>query len=341
MMWGWFRQENKQRIRVHHGYRDEIGGPFVKLERMNRYFPNYDKGYNLVYGVSGTNLPVRVLEQARKKRMPVVCHMNSCWHPAYADDYEDKNHHLKCLHNEYACYAVYGSQQAMRGAERYLGKLKGAHQLIYNAVDTQHFKPGEKQDTSRPVILAAGLHQFRHRLEPLIEAMPLVAEKLNEPELVIAGKLVPGEGIFDCGEETIRRIIERVGYERVRFIDAYTQSEAPEIYSQADVLVHLKHMDWTPNVVAEAMSCGVPVVHTGNGGTPEIVGDAGVSLEIEENWDQIISADPESVAGAIVEAYESREALTARARARAEEFFDLEDWIERHREIFESLVESA
>ncbi len=331
---------SRDAIRVHHGYRNEVGGPFVKLERMNRFFPNHPRDYNLVYGVSGTNLPQKVLERATRKGIPVVCHMNSCWHPAYADDFNEKNRLLQVLHNQYADFVVYGSRQAMQGAERYLGPLHSEYEIIYNAVDTEHFSPAPDPEpvTTRPSILATGLHQFRHRLEPLIQAMPLIARDIPDVELVIAGRLVPGEGIFDCGSDTIHSLIKQSGFSRVRMIDSYSQQEAPEIYRAASVLVHLKHMDWTPNVVAEAMACGVPVVHTGNGGVPEIVDDAGVSLEIETDWDQIRVASPAAVAVAVVAALKQQNTLSLRARQIAEEKFDLSQWIDRHRKIFTSLL---
>jgi glycosyltransferase involved in cell wall biosynthesis len=325
------------KIRVCHGYRDEVGGPFVKLERMNRYFPNHKKDFNVVYGVSGTNLPQKVLDRARRKKFPVVCHMNSCWHPAYADDFDEKNHLLKVLHNEYADFVVYGSHQAMEGAKRYLGSINPKHRMIYNAVDTKHFTPGVKAGL-RPQVLAAGLHQFTHRLKPLILAMPQIAKAVPDVELVIAGSLVEGDGIYDCGRATVEEIVRRSGFSNIRYIDSYTQQEAPEIYRQADVLVHLKHMDWTPNVVAEAMACGLPIVHTGNGGVPEIVDDAGVSLEITVDWDKIREADPDEVAAAVVSSLGQQKRLSCRAREIAETRFNLNEWIREHREIFSELL---
>jgi hypothetical protein len=46
-----------------------------------------------------------------------------------------------------------------------------------------------------------------------------------------------------------------------------------EIYSAADVLVHLASEDNLPNMPLEAMACGTPVLGLKNGGLPEIVED--------------------------------------------------------------------
>ena len=55
-------------IRVHHGYqKGAVGGPFVKLQRMNDFFPEWDKYYNLIYSVSGCDFPVDRIVKAKKR----------------------------------------------------------------------------------------------------------------------------------------------------------------------------------------------------------------------------------------------------------------------------------
>ena len=341
-MKNWFKSwvQAKPDIRVNFGGKDgDMGGPFVKLKRMAQYFPNYPKDYNLIYGVSGVDFPLDICEQAKRKGVKIVCHLNSCWHPAYAEDWKHKNRFLEGLHNDFADFVVYGSEQAKAGARLYIGDVdRVPSQIIYNAVDLQHYTPAPDV-TSRPLtLLASGFHQIRHRLEPLIRALPMLKESFPEVRLIIAGKLKEGEGLWDCGEETVRGLLKEASFDQVEFIPRYTQEEAPKIYQRADVLVHLKHMDWTPNVVAEAMACGLPVVHTGNGGVPEIVKDAGVSLNIPEDWDKTAEADSQAVAKAVEEAYANHEHLSTRAREIAESTFDMDSWAGKHRRIFSDLL---
>ncbi|MEM6884013.1 MAG: glycosyltransferase family 4 protein [Verrucomicrobiota bacterium] len=327
-------------IRVNFGGKDgDMGGPFVKLKRMAHYFPNHPKGYNLIYGVSGVDFPLDICKKAKKRGVKIVCHLNSCWHPAYADDWKHKNRFLEGLHNLYADYVVYGSKQAKAGAKRYIGDVdRVPSDIIYNAVDIGHYIPVSVKKDRPLTLLASGFHQIRHRVEPLIRALPLLKKNHPELRLIIAGKLKDGKGIWDCGEETIRGLLQEVAFDQVEFVPSYTQEEAPGIYQRADVLVHLKHMDWTPNVVAEAMACGLPVVHTGNGGVPEIVQESGVSLQIPENWDQVSEADPQAVANAIEQAYAERHELGSKAREIAESTFNMDSWAEKHRRIFSDLL---
>ncbi|MES2308289.1 MAG: glycosyltransferase family 4 protein [Verrucomicrobiota bacterium] len=326
-------------IRVHHGYRkDAVGGPFVKLERMNQYFPDWDRYYNIIYSVSGCDFPVDRIERAKKRGVKIVCHCNSCWHPAYAEDWRNKNRFLEPVHNDLADFIVYGSEQARLGASLYLGKSNAPWEKIYNAVDTDFFVPNPQPMRRPPMIMAAGLQSIRHRLDPLIHAMALIAKELPGARLIIAGKLKAGAGLWDCGPETVAQMIEASGFKDVDFIPQYKQEEAPSIYHRADVLVHLKHMDWTPNVVAEAMACGIPVVHTGNGGVPEIVKDSGISLNVPTDWETIQVPTPEQVADGVVRAYRQREELAKKARSIAVEDYSLSQWAKRHEVIFKNLL---
>ena len=53
----------------------------------------------------------------------------------------------------------------------------------------------------------------------------------------------------------------------------------------ADAMIHLAWLDWCPNTVVEALSCGVPVLCSHNGGTKELVKDNGVIIQLEEDYE--------------------------------------------------------
>lgn len=58
-----------------------------------------------------------------------------------------------------------------------------------------------------------------------------------------------------------------------------------------DVFVNVSASEGIPVSIMEAQSCGIPVVATGVGGTPEIVGDGnGVLLEVDPTPEEIASA---------------------------------------------------
>jgi glycosyltransferase involved in cell wall biosynthesis len=110
------------------------------------------------------------------------------------------------------------------------------------------------------------------------------------------------------------------------------------LYRRGDVLLHTKYNDPCPTVVLEAMASGLPVAYSESGGTPELVGDAGVGVPAPLDWEHDHPPDPEALAAAVLRVAAQLDEYSAAARARAVERFDLQPWIERHRALFADLV---
>ena len=95
-------------------------------------------------------------------------------------------------------------------------------------------------------------------------------------------------------------------------------------------------MDASPNVVIEAMACGLPVIYSATGGVTELVGqDCGVGLFLKENWGSKPHAPkPDEVSAAMSFVLANQKKLSVNARSRAEDNFDLQKWLSRHEEVF-------
>jgi glycosyltransferase involved in cell wall biosynthesis len=111
------------------------------------------------------------------------------------------------------------------------------------------------------------------------------------------------------------------------------------VLADADILLHTKYNDPCPGLVLEAMACGVPVVYSDSGGTPELVGDdAGIGVPAPLDFEHDHPPDPDQLADAVLAVASDRERYASEARRRAVELFDLERWIERHRAVFAELL---
>ncbi len=62
-------------------------------------------------------------------------------------------------------------------------------------------------------------------------------------------------------------------------------NDTASVYCMADAMIHLAWLDWCPNTVVEALSCGVPVLCSHNGGTKELVKDNGVIIQLEDDYE--------------------------------------------------------
>ena len=302
---------------------------------MQQYFPDCSYRYNLIYSVSA-KVPPMVCRRAKRRGVKVVSHVNSVFHAAYRPNFARMNEPIAEVYHM-ADHVVFGSKHARAAARNLLGESMVPSTIIYNAVDVNHFVPCVKPH-GRLNVLVAGIQSFRHIVESVIHAMPLVIDRRPEARLIVAGQLTEGEGISDCSRETFSGIAADVGFSRIEFLGRYSQEEAPQVYAQGDVQVHMKHMDWTPNTVAEGMACGLPIVHTGNGGVGEIIGDAGLSLGLPTDWEEIHTPDPQTLAAGILEAADAGMEKGMLARCRAEKLFSMKSWADAHERIFSGLL---
>jgi glycosyltransferase involved in cell wall biosynthesis len=126
----------------------------------------------------------------------------------------------------------------------------------------------------------------------------------------------------------------------VELLGRYSQAEAPALFHRADILIHPKYNDPCPTVVLEAMACGLPVVYSASGGTPELVGsDAGVGIDAPLDWEADHPPAADELAAATLALAGDLPERGAAAREQALRF-DARAWVERHRRLFAELAEA-
>ncbi len=239
-------------------------------------------------------------------------------------------------------YVFYQSQFSKTSADRFLGEYRGSWEILYNSVDTTIFTPAQSDPDPQHLVLLLGGNQYSYyRLESAIRTLAVLVKHRSNVRLFVTGKLswIPDEA------EAFRiahQLLSDLGVsDNVRFLGWYKQQEAPDILRQAHILLHTKYNDPCPGLVIEAMACGLPVVYSVSGGVPELVGEhAGIGLPAELNWEHMLPPDPEAMAKAVLHVAERRAEFAEAARQRAVEKFDLQPWLQRHRDVFEELLNS-
>jgi glycosyltransferase involved in cell wall biosynthesis len=220
---------------------------------------------------------------------------------------------------------IYQGEFCKQAADRFLGPPSGSWEVLPNAVDTNAFTPAERAPDGGPVLLLSGDQSQAYRLRTALETLA----QLPEARLLVTGSVV-----VDAAGAARELGVE----ERVDLVGRYAQRDAPALCGRAHLLLHTKVNDPCPNVVLEAMACGLPVVHSASGGTPELVGDAGIGVPSESTWERDVPPDPRELADAVRAVLERLDSYRDAARARAVERYDLAPWIDRHRVLFHELV---
>lgn len=190
---------------------------------------------------------------------------------------------------------------------------------IYHGLDTDYFCPAPHAPASdRPLILAVGRLVEKKGFDQLIEACAL----LKQQGVRFACTIVGEEG---SAGEALRIQIRRLGLtDAVKLHGAVTQDQLRDIYRGAHAfalpcqIMEDGDRDGFPNVLAEAMAMGVPVVSTTISGIPEMIDDGVHGLLVEPR-------DPWALAGALQRVLTDARLhaeLARAARARICERFD-------------------
>lgn len=317
----------------------DVGGPLVKVKRLNEYFPETRFGFNLAYLLSNTPyLPQWALNLLTAQGIPIVVNQNGVFYRAWYDGDCDEQNRKMSLAYHAADWVFYQSEFCRRAAQKFLGKRSGPGEVLFNAIDTHHFVPRAFVEEPRQpyTFLITGKigNHLAYRLENTISGLHHARAQGLDARLMVAGWVESGaRGIASqlATQLNLNRFISYVG--------TYTQQDAPAIYQAADAYVMTKHNDPCPNTVLEALACGLPVLYSATGGVPELVDDAaGVALPCPEDWERFHVPEPEQVGNGMLKIVENHSIYSMRARERAVVRFDVAYWIDKHRRVFNQLL---
>ena len=187
---------------------------------------------------------------------------------------------------------VVNSRMAGEELARLYGLSASRTHLIYNGVDLDRFRPGQRGT-------AIGFLGTGFRRKGLETALRAVA-RVPGAELVVMGR--------DPNPARYARLAGALGIaQRVRFLGAVDQPEA--VLRTLGVMVLPTRYDPFANACLEAMACGVPVVTSAANGAAEV---------LPEPWLSVADpADDAAFAAALVRALQDR-GLGARCRDVAE-----------------------
>lgn len=141
--------------------------------------------------------------------------------------------------------------------------------------------------------------------------------------------LLAGDGV-DKSNNELTRLIQSANLLH-RFHLLGRRSDMPLVMSSLDVLVSSSFGEAFPNVLAEAMSCGIPCVATDVGDSAYIIGDTGKIVPVN---------DPVVLSQSVLEMlnlhHKKKYDLACKARARITQNFDIKKISSMYKEIYEN-----
>ena len=142
--------------------------------------------------------------------------------------------------------------------------------------------------------------------------------------------LLVGQGIHRSNEALWRMLLGAGMEDRIYLLGR--RPDMARVMAALDIATLTSWGDSFPNVIGEAMACGVPCVATDSGDSAEIIADTGHVVSIK---------DPEALARAWAELIRigraQRRALGERARARVIENYSMEKLTEGYESLYEEI----
>ena len=197
--------------------------------------------------------------------------------------------------------------------------------IIHNGIDTSVFRPIPAIEPDEFNVMATASADVPLKgLDYLIRAISILANEIPELKLTVLGKLKE--------DGKTAKLIRQLGLEnRIHFYSGLSSQEVAELYAKASCAVVPSIYEGFGLPAGEAMACGVPVITTNGGALPEVVGDAGITVQTR---DHIALAD---AIRTLLGDSNLRHTLAAKGRSRILELFSWEvaasDMLQLYREV--------
>lgn len=251
---------------------NDVGGPNIFATRLRDELVS--KGHNFLTHNPGTPFNnISVITGQYIQGSNNILRLDNLYFDSENPDCDRLNSPIFRCYQDYD-KIIFQSNFSKKMYEAFTGVEK-ENAVIYNGVPSS-FNPeaipayaDSRAKGYEKVCITSASWRRHKRLEEVVEAFK--SPKLKDTCLLVLGgkdyntdMKIP-ENVFMCPK--------------------YPHWALPSLYAAADAMLFISWLDCCPNAVVEALACGVPVMCSHNGGTPELVGDNGLVLQLEEDYE--------------------------------------------------------
>lgn len=244
-------------------------GPNSFAQRLRNYLIEEGHRVDLDNGIDSDISLVFIEHSGSTLAKKVVQRLDGIWFSP--QEFETKNIRIKKLYNS-ANYVVWQSEFDKKMTEKWWGNRSGS--VIRNGIsitDNLDIKLQSQIDALKKkhekiFVCSANWHSQK-RLKDNIGLFNHLKEKYPTSCLIVMGS---------NGNASIKDVY---------ITGSLTHEHCIQIFKNCDWMLHLAWLDHCPNTVIEAISCGVPVICSEEGGTKEIVGEYGIILKENLKYD--------------------------------------------------------
>lgn len=177
----------------------------------------------------------------------------------------------------YADLVIFQSDFSRKMSAKHIYPYTKDNVLIYNGVDEEHFRCTKNYES--PKISVLGNFRDVDLMDLYLQAFRRVSEKYPDSELLIIGNQNSEVQSITSNFLSSFGVSEKLN---IKNIGSVTYEELPNYLAKANIGWHFTLWDWCPNSVLEQLASGNPIIYAQAGGTVELVGDAGKSIDTED-----------------------------------------------------------
>lgn len=270
--------------------------------------------------------------------VPLRVHAEHGWDAHDPNGSNPRYRLLRKIYKPFVSHYVAVSQDLDNYLAQHIGVSPKRHSLIANGVDTEVFAPA--LDAQPPPVPGCPFEPGQHwmvgtvgRLQT-VKNQPLLARAFakllsQHPEARDRMRLViVGEGPLRA---QVEQVLSEAGISKLAWL-AGARNDVAAIMQTLRCFVLPSQAEGTSCTLQEAMACGLPVVATAVGGTPEVVDDGATGYLVP-------SDDVDAMADALWRSYSQpdyTESLGRAGRAKAVAKYGLGATVDRYRALFNS-----
>ena len=214
---------------------------------------------------------------------------------------------------------------------------------IPQGVNTERFRPADAHERAqlrgklslpeRPIALYAGVFDTRKNVEWLVHTWLKNRRLLGDWCLLLVGPASRDEHDKDLREK-LRAVVQHKGLERDILFGGFSP-RLEDYYRASDLFILPSQNEGLPNVVLEAMSCGLPCVVTRISGTDDLIdhGESGMLFGVNDEPSFINAISP------LISNQELRWKMGNSAMIEIQAGFSSEKSAERYLSLYQSMLQ--
>ena len=314
-----------------------VGGPSTFVGKLGRALRA--RGHVIAPGLTHdcdvllaiVSAPMSLLIRAKRYGVPIVQRLDGIYYSAVSGwRWPILDLPIWTTYRFFADWVVYQSDYSQRMCEHFFGPTPCPTSVVRNGVDLERFSPcgeGRQLTDGRTILCLLATFWRESEIAPVIRAYDELRARHPGPRRAVVGRLVP----------SISHL--RENRPDVVWLGQVPHEELPSIYRGASLMVSAKLRAPCPNIVIEAMACGLPIACLASGSHTELIGEqGGICIPIDNDFGPFPEVDASALADASERVLQARERFAVGARRRCEAHFALDRMAEGYLAAFKKVA---